>query len=330
VPAALALLAMAAGAPPARASVVEEIVAHINNRIVTASELEERKDVLRRQIAQQSSGASAEADLQSAMDSLLANIITENLLLERADTVFDMDRIRGTLMDDFRKQQKINTDAELEQALKDQGMTRKELESQLIRLAVPNEIINYDVKRRISVSESEIQEYYTRHMNQWETPATVTFREIVLLYGADNRNAVLERAQQVAKEARDGTDFLELVQRDSEAGTREAQGLIGPVPLSDLQSIIAVSAFSLDPGEISNPLDTGHSFHVIRLDARTDKIVKTVADVHDDVEKAVRDEKFRPRFDRYLKKLWKNNYIEVSPKYESMLVVSPLTPKTPS
>ena len=316
------------GGRPARAAVVEEIVAKINNRIVTASEFDERQKALFAQVSQEHPGPGMSQELQDAQDVLLANIITEALLLERATAIFDMDRIRNSLIDDFKKQQNIKDDAELDKALVDQQMTRKELEDHLIRITVPNEIINYDVKRKISVSETEMKDYYAAHRARWEVPETVSFREIALMYDLPTRDEEMERAKRVAAEARAaGADFAALVMQYSEAGTREVQGLIGPVPLHDLQAALANAVTALKPGEISDPVDTGHSFHILRLETRTAGSVKSFDAVHDEIHDAVRDEKFKPRFDAYLKRLWKENHIEVSPKYESWLVVTPLKPK---
>ena len=327
-PAAAAIAAcLLAASAPARAAVVEEIVAKVNNRVITASEYAERQKALFAQIMQEHQGADQEAELKDAQDSLLANVITEALLLERAANIFDMDRIRGSLVDDFRKQQNILSDTELDAALKDQGMTRKELEDHLIRLAVPNEIINYDVKRKISVSETEIKAWYDAHQAQFMTQETVTLREIVFLYTPDERDATLANARSVAEQARGGADFKDLVLKHSEAGTRETEGMLGPIPVADLQQDLAKAARGLQPGMVSDPIDTGRSFHVIRLEARVPAGMKTITDVHDDVRNAVRDEKFRPRFDNYLKRLWKENHIEVSPKYQAQLVVTPLNAK---
>jgi parvulin-like peptidyl-prolyl isomerase len=307
---------------------VDEIVVKVNNRIITRSEFDERAAYLVQQVQQQHSGGSINEELQAARDALLANLITEALLIERAETIFDMDKIRGSLIDDFKKQQNIPNDAELDKALKDQSITRKELEDQLIRMAVPNEIINYDVKRKISVSDQEMQDYYNQNRAKWESPEQVTFHEIVLLYTSDNKDEVRGRAETVVKQAKTGTgdEFIELVKQYSEAGTRETQGLLGPLPRADLQENIANVAFTMDAGTVSEPIDTGRSFHVIRLDARTPATTRTLADpiVKQEIHDQVRDQKYRPRFDIYLRKLWRENYIEVAPKYESFLVVSPL------
>ena len=322
-----ASVAAALLAPPIRAALVEEIVAKVNNRVITASEYGERQRALETQITQATPGPELEEELREARESLLANVITEALLIERAANVFDMERIRGSLIEDFRRQQNIATDADLEAGLKEQGMTRRELEEQLIRMAVPNEIINYDVRRKISVSETEIKTWYDAHRSRFETPETVTLREVVLLYGRDTRNEALERARAIAAEARGGADFKGLVAQHSEAGTRETEGILGPVPVKDLQVDLGAAAHDLAPGAVSDPVDTGRSFHILRLESRVPAGMRSLAEAHDEVRNAVREEKFRPRFDNYLKRLWKENHIEVMPKYQAQLVVTPLTMK---
>ena len=180
---ALALLTVLLASPaPAGAAIVEEMVAKVNNRIVTKSEFEERGSYVLKQIYQQFSGAELDRELVEAQESMLANMITELLLIDRAESLLDLTKVRKNLVDDFRKQQNIASDEDLEKLLKDQGMTRHDLEEQLIRLAVPQEIISYEVRRKISVSEPEIKKYYDDHRADWETPPTVTFNEIVLFY----------------------------------------------------------------------------------------------------------------------------------------------------
>lgn len=309
---------------PVRAAIVEEIVARVNNRIITKSEFEERGQYILQEVYQQYSGAELDQHLRAAEDTLLANLITELLLVERAETLFDIDKVREGLIDDFRKQQKIESDEEMDRLLADQGLTQADLEDQLVRVAVPQEIINYDVRRKISVSDRETAAYYDAHAEKYVTPRTVTFREIVLFYEPDQRDDEVARAAEIAKEARNGADFLDLIASRSEAGSMEAGGLLGPLAEADLNPVIARVVMKMEPGEISDPIDTGRSLHVTRLEESTPKIVTPIEEVQDEIYEIIRKEKFKPRFDRYVRKLWKDSYVKVMPKYERYLVVSPL------
>ena len=310
---------------PAGAAIVEEIVAKINNRIITKSEFEERGQALIRQIYQQYFGEELDREIQTAQDGLLANLISENLRLERAETIFDIEKIRVSLISQFRKQQKIDGDEELQKLLEEQGMTRKELEDQLIRMEVPQEIINYDVRRKISVSERETQNYYDNNLQKWETVEQITFREIVLFYERQNRFDVEGRMEVIRRELDQGADFVELVRRYSEAGTRESDGLLGPLPRKDLHPAIAAGAFHVEAGNVSEPIDTGKSIHLLKIENRIDRHVKEASEVREEIQKAVRQQKFAVRYQQYLRKLWKENEIEIMPKYERYLIDSPLT-----
>ncbi len=323
----LTALLLAGFSSDARAAIVEEIVAKVNNRIITKSEFEERSQFILRQIYHDHSGADLDRQLKEAQDTMLSNMITELLLIERAQSLLDLDKVRKNLVDDFRKQQKIASDEDLEKMLKEQGMTRKDLEEQLIRLAVPQEVINYEVKRKISVSEREVKDYYDQHIKDYETPPTVSFREIVLFYEPATRGEAQARAQGVVREFKGGAEFLDLIQRYSEAGTREAGGLLEPMKAEELQPEIAKAAFALGAGEIGDPIDTGKSFHIIRLEGKTPRVVKPIGEVHDAIYDAIREEKFRPLYDQYLKRVWQESHVEVTPKYEALLGITPLRPK---
>ncbi len=310
----------------AGAAVVEEIVAKVNNRIITKSEFEERGQILLQQVYQQYFGEDLDREIQVAQDGLLANLITETLLVERAETIFDLDKIRVTLISDFLKQQNIPSDEELEKLLIEQKMTRVELENQLLRLMVPAEIISYDVRRKISVSEHETQDYYDSHVEEWETPEQVSFREIVLFYDARSRYEAEGKMDTVLRELEEGADFVELVRRYSEAGTREADGLLGPLGRADLNPAIAAAAFGVGIGEVADLIDTGRSLHLIKIVERSSHYVKDIELVRDEIQNAVRQTKFNARYRKYLRRLWKENQIEIMPKYRIYLVVSPLDP----
>src|SRR3989338_4722656 len=226
----LILPALLARPIPAGAAIIEESAAKVNNRIVTKSEFEERGSFVLKQIYQQYSGDELDRQLADAQESMLANMITELLLIDRAESLLDLSKVRKNLVDDFRKQQNIGNEEDLDKLLKEQGMNRHDLEEQLVRLAVPHEIINYEVRRKISVSEAEIKKHYEDHQKDWETPPTVTFNEIVLFYEEATKPEVLARAQGIVREAKGGTDFGELVQRYSEAPSKESGGFLGPVP----------------------------------------------------------------------------------------------------
>ncbi|HMC83425.1 MAG TPA: SurA N-terminal domain-containing protein, partial [Candidatus Polarisedimenticolia bacterium] len=108
---ALALLTAALGTvPKARAEILEEIVAKVNNEIITLTEFEARLELFRQQISRKYSGDDLDAKMEESRDLLLHNMIIESLLVQRGDVILDMEKVRKNLLDDFKKQQKIEND----------------------------------------------------------------------------------------------------------------------------------------------------------------------------------------------------------------------------
>jgi peptidyl-prolyl cis-trans isomerase SurA len=315
--AAVALLGVSLALSLARAEILEEIVAKVNNSMITRTQLQERLAVYEQQLRAKYSGDELGAKTEAAADGLLRNMITETLLVQRAEVLLDLDKVRKNLLDDFKKQQKIQSDEELDQLLKEQNMTRQELLDTLMRLSIPHEIINYEVRRKISVSEKDIQAYYDEHRQDFVRPERVVFREIVLLYEEANKEEVRARAQAVRRELDAGKDFGELAAEVSEVSSKERGGLVGPYTKGELNAAIESQVFALKPGELAGPIETSRAFHIIRLETKEGEQVTPLPDAKDMITEKIRDARFKQALAVYLENLWKENYIYVYPKYGS-------------
>jgi len=300
-----------------RAEILEEIVAKVNNSMITRSQLQERLAIYEQQLKAKYSGDELNAKAEAAADGLLRNMITETLLVQRAEVLLDLDKVRKNLLDDFKKQQKIQSDEELDQLLKEQNMTRQELLDTLMRMSIPHEIINYEVRRKISVSDKEIQAYYDEHRQDFVKPERVVFREIVFLYEEANRDEVRARAESTRRELDAGKDFGELAGEVSEVSSKERGGLVGPFTKGELRPEIESQVFALKPGELAGPIDTGRAFHIIRLETKEGEQVTPLPDAKDMITDKIRDSRFKQALATYLETLWKENYIYVYPKYGS-------------
>jgi parvulin-like peptidyl-prolyl isomerase len=314
----LAIL-LAAGAAalcvPARAEVVEEIVAKVNNSIITRSQFEERLALYQEQLSRKYSGSELAAKVDAAADELLHNMIIETLLVQRGDVLLDMDKVRKNLLDDFKKQQKIETDDELDRLLKEQNMSRQDLLETLVRLSIPQEIISYEVRRKISVSDKDMKAYYDEHHQEFVRPERVLFREIVILFEEANKAEARARAEAVRRELDAGGDFGEVASKESEVSSKERGGLVGPFGRGELRSEIEKVVFSLKPGELAGPIESSRAFHVVRLETKQPEEVTPLADAKEAITEKVRDTRFKENLETYLEGLWKENYIYVFPRY---------------
>jgi parvulin-like peptidyl-prolyl isomerase len=108
--------------------------------------------------------------------------------------------------------------------------------------------------------ESEIQNYYRSHMDEFSYDERVRVRQILLNDEAE--------ARKVVDALRKGTSFEELSAEHSLAPNAKNGGDIGHVARGQLPKIFEEAIFGLEPGATSGIVKTDNNFHIFRVDGR--------------------------------------------------------------
>jgi len=312
--------AMIPGAGSTRAEVVDEIVAKVNDDIVTKSELDAEEQGILQQLYHDYSGTDLDDRVAKAKKSLLRQLIDQKVLVQRASHMFDMNKMQDYFLQMFMEQQNIKSEKDLEKMLAQEGMTLADWKKRLVEISAPRQVVRAEVADRISISEKESRAYYDAHPDEFMTPAEATVREIVMTATAENRDEVRARAEAVrARAAAPGADFAAIVAEVSDAGTKTSGGLLGTVKKGDLAAPIEAAAFSVPVGEVSPVIEVEHGFHILKIDARSDAGLKPFDDVKAEIESKLLNERIEAESKVYLKKLWAEATIWISPKYEDRL-----------
>jgi peptidyl-prolyl cis-trans isomerase SurA len=319
LPAALAaggaLLALLLPWGASRAEILEEIVARVNDQVIVRSELQTRRGQVARQLADTMQGDELEQALAEAQDSLLLNMINEELLVQQARLNFDMEKYFDNLKNEFKRNNDITTDSQLNELLRGEGLTMDEFRRILLRSNVPSDVLQFEVARQLAVSPEEIQAYYEQHRDEFSTPGAVTLREIVILEEGRSRDEARSLADQVVARARGGEEFAALAAELSEAPSADDGGLVGPFAAGELAPALEELAFSLPPGQVAEPVATSYGFYILMVESRTEAEVAPLSQVRSQIDGAVRQEKYSRDVAAFLGKLWGTNQIVVNPRY---------------
>ncbi|MFQ5720216.1 MAG: peptidyl-prolyl cis-trans isomerase [Acidobacteriota bacterium] len=302
------------------AAILEEIVARVNDSIITRSELEDRRVKTADRLRESMSGAELQKNLRLAQDRLLLDMINEDLLVQQAQLTFDMDKYYERLRHDFMRVNKISTDADLVKMLQQEGKSPEEFRRLLLRSNVPGDVIRFEVTRKISISPKEMKAYYDAHKDDFVVRGEVMLREIVILDADRGREAARALVDQIMARHAAGEEFEALARELSESPSREKGGLVGPYTSGELAPALEAEAFSLPIGGIGEPLDTSYGFQIIQLESRTPTRRLPLDEVHDQIEDAVRKEKFSLAFDAYMTGLWSQNKVVLNPRYATGLL----------
>jgi parvulin-like peptidyl-prolyl isomerase len=309
--------------PPGEEVLVEDIVAWVNDDIVRLSQLvESEQAVIARLLREGNASADQiEAQLDELRQTMMLQSIWDRLLVQQAERLFDVEGIKQDLIDQFMQRNQLESVQELDRLLDQElGMTRGELADRLFVDVAPRYVVDSLVMPRLGVSEAQAREYYEENIDRFTTPASVSFREIVLLV---NDSAEWEsarvRADEIGETARSGVDFVELVREKSEAPSRAIDGKIGPVDPRDLIDEVAAAVMSLEPGAVSDPIRTDQGWHVLVVEDRQDAEVEPFEQVRDVCEDAIRSSKIEGEYEKFVAELWEQSTIEVREPYLSRL-----------
>ena len=105
------------------AGVIEEIVAKVNDDIITKSEFEKNERAITSEIYASLTGDELDEKLKEAKEYLLYNLINEKLLLQKAEQSYDMEKLGESLLKEFKEMRNLKTTDALNKFLEAVGMT---------------------------------------------------------------------------------------------------------------------------------------------------------------------------------------------------------------
>ncbi len=205
------------------------------------------------------------------------------------------------------------------------GFTKKESIKEQIRLLtehfVTAQFLKSEIVKDVFPQEKELKEYYASHLSEFvETQEQVRARHI-LLRTADNmkeeeKKKVLEKAKNIIKLLKEGADFAEMAKIHSDdTGSKAKGGDLGYFSKGKMVKAFEDVAFSLNVGEISEPVITKYGVHIIKVEDRKEAKYKDFEKVKEDVKKRYIEEKQREMVLNYLDELFKSNKVEINESY---------------
>jgi peptidyl-prolyl cis-trans isomerase D len=145
------------------------------------------------------------------------------------------------------------------------------------------------VRDRITVSPQDVQNYFEDNAQQFSTPEQVRASHILLKTEGKNEEDVRTLAEDIAKKARAGADFAALAKQYSEDESNNTTG--GDLDYFSRGQMVPefdAAAFSLEPGEVSDPVKTSFGYHVIKMADKRAATSRPLAEVQAQIEDQIK------------------------------------------
>ena len=318
--------------------VIDEVIAQINDDVITLSMLKresrERIESLK-QGGMTEQQASEEVNKRQA--ELIATLINEQLLLQKGkelELANDVEAEVNRRMLEVAKEQGINSIEKLDAAMRESGvdpaLTRQTLRTEIMKQMV----VQQEVDRKIffGLTADELKKYFQANQDKFRKPENVTLSEIFLSSAGKNEAEVKARALELVRQLRAGADFGALATANSEReinGVRTApqnKGKVGVFELPNLREDIAAAVKSVPAGGVSEPLRSNDGYQILRVDERVPGSATAVYN-ENKVREAMTIERTPKGRDDYLQTLRDDAYIKIAANYRA--AVAPILKLAP-
>jgi len=341
----LVLLTLAYLPALAVGQVVEEIIARVNNQIVTRSEFVRSKDQLKDEVKQQDA-ANADKLYGTREKDILRDLIDQQLLLEKGKDLGitgDTDLIKR--LDQMRKDMKLESMEALEKAATAQGISYEDFKQNMRNQIITQKVIGEEVGSHLSMTKEEIQKFYEEHKDEMQQPEAIqlpadtaapaksgaTDGSAATLDSSNAQQPADRAAKQALEEAalaaakakaddvldqiRKGASFDEIAKKYSDGPSASQGGDLGVFKRGALAKELEDKTFAMKTGDVSEVIRTKQGYVILKVTEHQMAGVPEMKDIAPKIQDALYYQKLQPSLRAYLTKLREDAYIKINPGY---------------
>jgi peptidyl-prolyl cis-trans isomerase SurA len=297
--------------------VVEDVIARVNDQIITRTEYERAEQQLLDEARQQNV---PESEVEDKQRDLLRDMVDQQLLLSKGKELgITGDAETMKQLDDIRKQNHLDSMEALQKAAEQQGISFEDFKQKIRNSVITNQVVQDEVGRHLSLTHSEEEAYYKAHGKDFEVPEQVHLSEILIPTPENATDAQLSAAQQKAEDVeaklKAGANFADVAKTASGGPTASAGGDLGDFKRGALGDVLEKATFSLPAGGHTDPIRTRQGFVILRVDSHQAAGIPPLADVERQVQEAIYFNQLQPALRTYLTKAREDAYIDIKPGF---------------
>ena len=311
------------------ADIVEQVLVKVNGEIITKSDLEGRQIAALRQKnpnLRPESDAALKKALAEVTPEVILDAVDELLMVQRGKELgYSMTTERfNSIVENIKKENKIETDEQLQAALKQENMTMADLRRQLERTMMVQQVQQNEVNSKLQVTDTEMKTYYDAHKDEFGTVPSVTLREITINVPATAQginvaqdDAAKAKAEEVRAKIIAGEAFARLASDYSDSGSKANGGLVGPLQKTDLSDELQKAISGLKTGGVTPVLRTTRGYQIIKIENLQETTTKSFEEARAEVADKIAGGKRQGEYLKFIEKLraeaiidWKNDEIK--------------------
>jgi peptidyl-prolyl cis-trans isomerase SurA len=305
---------------------VEEIIARVNNEIITRSEFEKARQTAAEDAKQECQNRCTPEQLQINIEdrqkTTLRDLIDQSLLVQRAkDMGVSVEPQVIKKLDQIRIENKLPSMEELEKAVASQGLNWEDFKNNIRNSLLTQHVISSEVGSHITVSDDEVAKYYEAHKADFIRPEQVALREIVVSTEGkkpEDLPDLKKKSETALKRIKDGEDFAEIAKRFSDSSTKSQGGFLGIYKRGELSKELEDVVFKMKKNGLTDIMETKQGYLILQVLEHYDEGEQALAKVKNEIMDRLYGERMEPAMRKYLKTLREQSYVIIKPGFQDV------------
>ena len=184
---------------------------------------------------------------------------------------------------------------EFDEALKANNITLVRLKEDIERQVMINSVLE-KTRNQVSISDEELEEYYNENKESLVEPEQVHARHILVKTEEEANTLLLQLKEGLA-------DFSELAKEKSTDSSAPSGGDLGFFTRGRMVKEFEDAAFSLEPGEISDVVQTQFGYHIIKCEEKKEEYSPAFEEIKEQISNALKSQRENEAISAFISKL---------------------------
>ena len=312
------ILFVMVGAPVwADVTVLEQIVAKVNNEIITKSELDRsRKNMELEMRSRKITEENIAKAIKEHEADFLRDRIDQLLLVQKGKELnLNVDGEITKYIAEIQLKQKMADPDQFAAYLKEQtGMTFEDFKSETKNSMLTQRVIGQEVRGKVIITKAEIAKFYEENKEKFVREERVFLREILIsTEGKDAAGlaAAEKKAKDLVARLRKNEKFPEMARDNSDSESSANYGELPPYKKGEMAKQLEDLIWEKDRNFVTEPIKIKNGFLILKVEDHQ----KAGQAAKEEVENEIMEQLFPPRFQpalrTYLTKLRADAFLEI-------------------
>ena len=263
-----ALLVCGLSPQAAEVEELDRIVAVVDEDVIVTSELDAEMLKTVTELRQRGTRMPSREVLEKQV---LERLILKKLELNRAQLagITISEDVLAQTIGNLARQNNM-TLSEFRQTLEEAGMSFRGFRESIREQIIVNRLLDQEVRRRIRVTDQEIQAFISREAVNFGKPTDYYLLHILIAVpdgaSAEQLEKARTKAEQLTRQLREGLDFRTAALNESDGRQALEGGDLGWLAANQLPTLFADQILQMERNEISDPIRSSSGFHIVMVE----------------------------------------------------------------